>query len=764
MIGLVWRVARGAWCWGRTVADGLAPYAALVPEGPIRALARLHHSHDPHGDALRRAGRVAITQPLVFAIGHLLIGNTQVATFGAFGVFAFLLFAQFPGSRSTRLSSFTLLWVVGLVLIPLGTLASGSLVVATVGMTVVAFLVLFAGVLSAAAAGGSSAALLSFILAVSLSAGPAEIGGRLLGWTMAAVGATAAALLLWPPSYHNALRRRAADICTVLAVQVERALAGRPDQGDERAAMTALRQQFRSTSFRPVGLTTGDRAIGRLVDELEWLFGITRTIGRHELAGWPAAAREPIACCQRLLEQCAVALVAAPPTSTQVDALRARLVELERARTDLETVIKAELTADGGNRVPYELHEVGYTTYQVGTTVLWATEADARPYLARLMGRRPAGDLIAPLTPTRRVLEDHVALPSVWLRNSIRGAVGLGLAVLVAHLGDVPFSFWVVLGTLSVLRSNALATGANALRAVVGTALGFVVGGLLVYLVGTNLVVLWLLLPVAVFVAAYSPAAISFLVGQAAFTLLVLIMFNILQPAGWELGITRLRDVLLGCACSLVVGLLFWPRGAAGTVDRALADAYRVSADFVARSVGQVTYRGPLTAHDEQEVQAVARRLDDTLRQYFTERGPKPTEVATLTRLLGGANRLRLTGQAIERLRSGDPQIDSAGFAEANNLLSGRVAALLAWYSELGESLASGTTTARPAAAPSAASDQVYDALHDELRTACMLRHGQSHDIDHAVRLLWAGFYLCDLERLEGHLTPVVDDPVEALG
>ena len=46
----------------------------------------------------------------------------------------------------------------------------------------------------------------------------------------------------------------------------------------------------------------------------------------------------------------------------------------------------------------------------------------------------------------------------------------------VVEVTNVSHGFWVVLGTMSVLRSNALGTGATALRAVGGTALGFVVG------------------------------------------------------------------------------------------------------------------------------------------------------------------------------------------------------------------------------------------------------------------------------------------------
>jgi Fusaric acid resistance protein-like len=54
--------------------------------------------------------------------------------------------------------------------------------------------------------------------------------------------------------------------------------------------------------------------------------------------------------------------------------------------------------------------------------------------------------------------------------------IGLALAVLVAGLLQLDHGLWVVLGTLSVLRSNALATGRTTLQALAGTLAGFALG------------------------------------------------------------------------------------------------------------------------------------------------------------------------------------------------------------------------------------------------------------------------------------------------
>src|SRR5262249_22623022 len=72
------------------------------------------------------------------------------------------------------------------------------------------------------------------------------------------------------------------------------------------------------------------------------------------------------------------------------------------------------------------------------------------------------------------VIAADASLRSVWFRNSARGAIALAAAVAVAKLTGVQHAFWVVLGTLSVLRTSASATGATAMRALAGTVAGFV--------------------------------------------------------------------------------------------------------------------------------------------------------------------------------------------------------------------------------------------------------------------------------------------------
>ena len=198
---------------------------------------------------------------------------------------------------------------------------------------------------------------------------------------------------------------------------------------------------------------------------------------------------------------------------------------------------------------------------------------------------------------------------------------------------------------MSVLRTTALTTGSTALRALGGTFVGFLVGAGLIYLVGTTSWHLWLLLPVTVVVAAYLPEAVSFTAGQAAFTVMVVILFNIIDPVGWTVGLVRIEDIALGCAAGLISGVLLWPRGAAAQIRQALSELYLQSAAALERSVQRLASAGdPESTLDEVigRARGASYRLDDALREYLAERGTKSVPVESLAAVCNGGNRVRL--------------------------------------------------------------------------------------------------------------------------
>jgi uncharacterized membrane protein YccC len=241
----------------------------------------------------------------------------------------------------------------------------------------------------------------------------------------------------------------------------------------------------------------------------------------------------------------------------------------------------------------------------------------------------------------------------------LRAAAALGLAVLLVELIGLDHAFWAVLGTLSVLRSSALSTGRTAFAAVVGTTLGILPVGLLLIPLGANPTILWAMFPAAVFLAAYAPSVIGFVVGQAAFTLLVVVLFNLIQPVGWTLGLIRLEDVLVGAGLSLVVGILLWPRGARGQLRTALGELYRLDAEYVRAAFGYVL--GQTSADDclaaRQLAVSEAARAGEVFDQFLHDRAAKGLSPATWAALQAGGSNLLLVGDSLERMASHGTQV-----------------------------------------------------------------------------------------------------------
>ena len=471
--------------------------------------------------ALRRAARAAIIMPAMFAVGDKVIGNPQVATFAAFGSFAMLLLVDFGGPMAQRLQAQAALAVTGGVFVCLATLASQTAWLAAVAMTVVGFGVIFAGVISSVLAGATTALLLAFILPVSLAAPASAVPGRLAGWGMAGGAALVAVALLWPAPARDRLRGAAAAACRALAARLRAGVAFHLSGMDEQFALDrdhavaqadraveALRSAFLATPYRPTGLSTPARTTVRLVDELIWLNSIVIQPGLHR-DGVNRAALRVREAAAAVLGRAADLLDSRGGSSDELDAA---LTELAAAHAKMQEGVTAGLPArspgpasapaaagPAGPEPPagdpaaggepasefitaldpaFRAEELSHAVSLIARNAGLTAAAERRSWRERWLGRQPEG-VPGTLSAARERITSYLEPHSVWLHNSVRGAAGLGLAVLAARLTGVQHSFWVVLGALSVLRSNALNTGQDAVRAMLGTVAGFIIGAAL---------------------------------------------------------------------------------------------------------------------------------------------------------------------------------------------------------------------------------------------------------------------------------------------
>ncbi len=159
----------------------------------------------------------------------------------------------------------------------------------------------------------------------------------------------------------------------------------------------------------------------------------------------------------------------------------------------------------------------------------------------------------------------------------------------------------------------------------------------------------------AVLVAAYAPGTTPFLVGQAAFTVTIVVLFNLLVPVGWTVGLLRIEDVAIGCAVSLAVGVLFWPRGVSAVVGDDLADAFRSGAAYLTQAVEWALSELMVPPSAALAAASAAVRLDDAVRGFLTEQGSKRLSKEDLWTLVNASSRLRLTAYTLAGLRTETP-------------------------------------------------------------------------------------------------------------
>jgi uncharacterized membrane protein YccC len=604
-----------------------------------------------------RALRATLVIPSIFALAYEVIGNVQMATFAAFGGFATLVLASFGGTRRSKLVAHLALGVVGSVLLVIGTAVTSSTALAAVVTVPVGFCVLFAGIVGPNAASGGTAALLAYVLPAASPGTISMIPSRLAGWWLATAAGTLAVLVLSPRPESDRLRGAAANSAVAISAQLDASLAARatPADADETMAMKhSLEAAFASTPYRPTGLASADQALADLVEALEWCTVLVADMVKEgtDLAQVDEVDRDLLRVSADVLLDVA-ALLRGGDVQPALD----RLEELQSASAARIAAQAPGTDTERDVHISFHARIVAAAVRTAALDAVIAAGRGDRSVVAEERMRwsgdaRPSSGRGGPAAfrAAARFASSQASLRSVWFLNSLRGAVALAAAVTVADLADVQHGFWVVLGTLSVLRTNAASTGSTALRALVGTAAGFFIGAGLILAIGDNTEALWAVLPIAILVAAYSPGTAPFAVGQAAFTLTISVLYNILVPVGWRVGVLRVEDVAIGAAVSALVGLVFWPRGASSVVADDLADAFHRGGVYLAQATAWAVGNRPTPPDEGGRAMTAGIRLEEALRGLQAEQGTKRVPRPQVWRLVGGTRRLRLTAQSLSVL------------------------------------------------------------------------------------------------------------------
>ncbi len=507
------------------------------------------HLHDPDRTVLHRALRVAIVMPLVFAFGLKVLGDGQFALLAAFGAFCAMAMADFTGPPRSRLYAYVGLGLVGTLLVVVGTMLSTTLWPAVAAMLLVGTALQFSAALGGQFALGNNAAILAFVLSVMVPVGVDALPSRVAGWIVAIACSAIATALLWPRHERRDLYERLVETCRTLATVARAVAEGKAADVDLNAALQAItrvREAQSALDFRPVGPPGRQRALLGLIDASGQCY---------RFAGLMAAA--PMRTTDRRLASViattldAVAEVVANTyyedhrgVGPDIEALMAaRHAHNEVLDADTRAAVASSASAASvlaAISAAFPVRVLSFTVLAMATDAIVLTGRAAR-LDGDDFGVLEPTSAEGPLHHVKRVLAPHLSPQSVWFRNSVRAGVALAFSLLVAKFGAIQHAFWVVLATLTVLRSNVVTTGSTVVNAVIGTFAGFLLASLTIIALGSNPTAMWIALPVAIFLGGYAPTAISLAAGQAMFALLVVLLFNLIVPTGWETGAVETR-------------------------------------------------------------------------------------------------------------------------------------------------------------------------------------------------------------------------------
>jgi uncharacterized membrane protein YccC len=220
----------------------------------------------------------------------------------------------------------------------------------------------------------------------------------------------------------------------------------------------------------------------------------------------------------------------------------------------------------------------------------------------------------------------HFTPRSVVFQNALRLALGLAAARYLAGSFDLTHGSWVLLATLTLMRTTASATRSAMWPAFLGTLAGALITGGLLLVFGQEPDVFTVLMPIAFFASvSLGPLAGPFVgpaAGQFFMTLAVAALFVQVAPETWQLAEARLIDVVLGGVVGSLVGLLVWPRGGSGEIARAIANTLHSASEHI------LTTTRFLTGSERSQLESTFRRTlqdfllaGESLTQSLTEAG-----------------------------------------------------------------------------------------------------------------------------------------------
>lgn len=515
---------------------------------------------DPGHVGLRRGVRTAVGTTVALATALALLPGTPGPVLAAFGSMALLGTADFGGSWRRRTKSLIATGIAGAALIVIGGLAAINIVAIVIVTFLVTGTLAFLVALRGSFANAAPALTIVYVASAMITTSIEAIAPLLAGWGIAVAVALPVTLLILPRRDLAPVRSACIAALQTVASLIADRVAGKPFDRDRAAvSLDQLQASYLGNPFRAAGLRAPDRALLVLVGQVEalltaagrgggYLHPMSRLTTTRELADESA----------RCLDSTAHALESrtAPPSAQ-------RVVDLWQGQWN------SAVTALGDSALGSPAERVDLVDTAFPDRAMAIAVVRLNILVRRVLGvaeetfdqsEHTIPD--PPIAHPWRDLASQVSLRSPWMRLALRTGVGLALAALVVELMGLSHGFWVLLGVIATLRMDGVSTLKTSMLALAGTFAGALVGYGLLAAEGTHPSLMWIGFVLIIFLAVYTQATTAYIIGQAAFSLFVIVAFTLANwPPDLGVAVERFEDIAYGAAISVVVALLMWPRG-----------------------------------------------------------------------------------------------------------------------------------------------------------------------------------------------------------
>ena len=621
---------------------------------------------DPSFVAIKRAARVTLAACAAFYFSLYVLDNTQMATFASFGCIALGALSEVTGTPWQRTKTYGAALLAGMILVTLGTVLAINTWTAVAGMLVVGFAIAYAGVGGPRVVGAANGLQLLYILPSFPPYLPDALGSRLMGLIIAVGLLAIADRVLWPPPVPTPFRHRLAAaihavrdrLVALLESDDVRLSPAQSDAQSDTGGAIGLRLSRIPPLERPTGPGRRDRAAMEATTILHGLesrvAALTELKKQSQGAAAHAQGMRLLSVTAQSLDQSAEALDRPPdgggpdPDATRVDSALSEYVQWREAlshTTAVDRVVRMRL------RFAVAAEELSVWTRDLAVTV--------RIMKGKRVPETSRTSIAEPFWYANRSalwlwfmrFRGHFTPRSVFFQNATRLAVGLATARLAAGVLDLSHGFWMLLATLTLMRTSVATTRAAVVPAFLGTVAGGLVAALVLAVAGADSTVYEVAFPFVMVLALAAGPLAGPIAGQAMFTLLVAMLFAQMAPVSWQLAEVRILDVVLGGLLGAVVGLLVWPRGATGEMRRTAKATLNAAANDLESTVRSLTHR-EVAASGQQDTASVAVHFlmlaDSTVAQYRSELKGTSDHVDWLG-VLGLAQEVVRGGQVLRR-------------------------------------------------------------------------------------------------------------------